>query len=73
MHLRISLALRPIHNTQLQLILPVAGMMGKNQAHSSLKITGVGELCECVLDLHMYNITQVVSTLIAIVLGKSCV
>ena len=71
MHLRISLALRPIHNTQLQLILPVAGMMGKNQAHSSLKTTGVGELC--VLDLHMYNRTQVVSTLIAIVLGKSCV
>jgi hypothetical protein len=33
MHLRISLALRPIHNTQLQLILPVVGMMGKNQAH----------------------------------------
>jgi hypothetical protein len=39
MHLRISLALRPIHNTQLQLILPVVGMMGKNQAHSSLKTT----------------------------------
>ena len=39
MHLRIRLDIRPIHNTQLQLILPVAGMMGKNQAYSSLKTT----------------------------------